>query len=290
MIDEEVRAIIDRAYERATEVLTTYRDRLDRLAEKLVAEETVDRREFEKLFERPAAEADAHAASRGSSPRARTAARRRPAAPARTRAPAGLTPAPPATHEGRTTRSALRCPDSAGPAVRAAIPEHHRRRRRRHPLRPDDRHVPAPKPCRSTSTSRPRWTRRARRGRRRCWSSRDPERLGLPEHAGRHAAAPPSGSPTGCATWGRPRSRSSTPALPPDRVREDPRGRGRADRARLLPLRRPAGRPGRAVGRRPLEPFLRDGRFVGRGVGRRQGPARCTSGARGDARRGPAAR
>src|SRR5215217_5725893 len=51
MIDEEVRAIIDRAYDRATEVLTTHRDRLDRLAEKLVAEETVDSVEFEKLFD-----------------------------------------------------------------------------------------------------------------------------------------------------------------------------------------------------------------------------------------------
>ncbi len=50
-IDEEVRAIIDRAYDRATEVLTQHRDRLDRLAEKLIAEETVDGDEFEKLFE-----------------------------------------------------------------------------------------------------------------------------------------------------------------------------------------------------------------------------------------------
>jgi cell division protease FtsH len=49
-IDEEVRAIIDRAYERATEVLTTYRDRLDRLADKLIAEETVDADGFESLF------------------------------------------------------------------------------------------------------------------------------------------------------------------------------------------------------------------------------------------------
>ena len=51
VIDEEVRAIIDRAYDRATEVLTTYRDRLDRLAEKLIAEESVDAPEFEKLFD-----------------------------------------------------------------------------------------------------------------------------------------------------------------------------------------------------------------------------------------------
>jgi len=49
-IDEEVRAIIDRAYERATEVLTTHRDRLVALAEKLVAEETVDTDGFESLF------------------------------------------------------------------------------------------------------------------------------------------------------------------------------------------------------------------------------------------------
>ena len=49
-IDEEVRAIIDRAYERATEVLVQHRDKLTALAEKLVAEETVDAEEFEKLF------------------------------------------------------------------------------------------------------------------------------------------------------------------------------------------------------------------------------------------------
>jgi ATP-dependent Zn protease len=50
MIDEEVRAIIDRAYDRATDVLTTHRDRLVNLAEKLVAQETVDSEEFEQLF------------------------------------------------------------------------------------------------------------------------------------------------------------------------------------------------------------------------------------------------
>ncbi len=49
-IDEEVRAIIDRAYDRAMEVLVAHRDRLQNLAEKLVAEETVDSEEFEKLF------------------------------------------------------------------------------------------------------------------------------------------------------------------------------------------------------------------------------------------------
>ncbi len=49
-IDEEVRAIIDKAYERATEVLTTHKDKLVALAEKLVAEETVDQVGFEALF------------------------------------------------------------------------------------------------------------------------------------------------------------------------------------------------------------------------------------------------
>jgi cell division protease FtsH len=49
-IDEEVRAIIDHAYERAMEVLVKHRDKLTALAEKLVAEETVDSDEFEKLF------------------------------------------------------------------------------------------------------------------------------------------------------------------------------------------------------------------------------------------------
>jgi cell division protease FtsH len=49
-IDEEVRAIIDKAYERATDVLTVHRDKLIALAEKLVAEETVDAEAFEALF------------------------------------------------------------------------------------------------------------------------------------------------------------------------------------------------------------------------------------------------
>jgi cell division protease FtsH len=49
-IDEEVRAIIDRGYARAMDVLMQYKDRLTTLAEKLVAEETVDAEEFEKIF------------------------------------------------------------------------------------------------------------------------------------------------------------------------------------------------------------------------------------------------
>jgi cell division protease FtsH len=49
-IDEEIRAIMDRAYERATQVLEVHRDRLDTLAQKLIAEETVDNEAFEALF------------------------------------------------------------------------------------------------------------------------------------------------------------------------------------------------------------------------------------------------
>jgi cell division protease FtsH len=50
MIDDEVRGIIDRAYERATEVLTTHQDRLTELAEALVANETIEADAFEALF------------------------------------------------------------------------------------------------------------------------------------------------------------------------------------------------------------------------------------------------
>ena len=49
-IDEEVRAIIDAAYIRAMDTLIKHRDKLTALAEKLVAEETVDSVEFEKFF------------------------------------------------------------------------------------------------------------------------------------------------------------------------------------------------------------------------------------------------
>ncbi len=49
-IDEEVRAIIDKAYARATEVLTTHKDRLIQLAEFLVAKETIEHEEFDAMF------------------------------------------------------------------------------------------------------------------------------------------------------------------------------------------------------------------------------------------------
>jgi cell division protease FtsH len=50
MIDDEVRAIIDKAYVRATDVLTTYQDRLTQLAEALVAKETIEADEFAAMF------------------------------------------------------------------------------------------------------------------------------------------------------------------------------------------------------------------------------------------------
>jgi cell division protease FtsH len=49
-IDEEVRAIIDRGYARAVDVLTRYKDRLVQLAERLVAEETIEQEAFEEMF------------------------------------------------------------------------------------------------------------------------------------------------------------------------------------------------------------------------------------------------
>ncbi len=51
MIDEEVRAIIDRGYSKAMDVLTQYKDRLIQLAERLVAEETIEQEAFEQMFE-----------------------------------------------------------------------------------------------------------------------------------------------------------------------------------------------------------------------------------------------
>jgi cell division protease FtsH len=50
LIDEEVRAIIDRGYARAVDVLTRYKDRLVQLAERLVADETIEQEAFETMF------------------------------------------------------------------------------------------------------------------------------------------------------------------------------------------------------------------------------------------------
>src|ERR687895_918174 len=50
MIDEEVRAIIDRGYSKAMDVLVRYKDRLVQLAERLVAEETIQQEAVEAVF------------------------------------------------------------------------------------------------------------------------------------------------------------------------------------------------------------------------------------------------
>jgi cell division protease FtsH len=50
-IDAEVRAIIDRGFERAKGALTTHRDVLDRLAALLIEKETIEAEEFESLFD-----------------------------------------------------------------------------------------------------------------------------------------------------------------------------------------------------------------------------------------------
>jgi cell division protease FtsH len=50
-IDAEVREIIDRAYDRAKEALTSQREVLDKLAALLVEKETIEHDEFESLFD-----------------------------------------------------------------------------------------------------------------------------------------------------------------------------------------------------------------------------------------------
>jgi cell division protease FtsH len=50
-IDKEVRALVDEAYERAKEILTTYKDKLIEISELLIEKETLEQEEFEALFE-----------------------------------------------------------------------------------------------------------------------------------------------------------------------------------------------------------------------------------------------
>ncbi len=49
-IDQEVKRIISTAYNRAREILTSYRDKLDAIANRLVHEETIEGAEFEAMF------------------------------------------------------------------------------------------------------------------------------------------------------------------------------------------------------------------------------------------------
>ena len=52
-IDREVRKIVNEAYERAKEILTTYRSKLDEVASTLLEKETINREEFEAIFPAP---------------------------------------------------------------------------------------------------------------------------------------------------------------------------------------------------------------------------------------------
>ena len=52
-IDKEVRKLVEESYERAKGLLTKYRPQLEAVAEYLIEAETIDRKEFEELFETP---------------------------------------------------------------------------------------------------------------------------------------------------------------------------------------------------------------------------------------------
>ncbi|MGQ9472675.1 MAG: ATP-dependent zinc metalloprotease FtsH [Candidatus Caldatribacteriaceae bacterium] len=61
-IDKEVRAIIDRAYEQAKDIILKYRDKLDRLASTLIEKEVLNREEIEEVlsFEGVSKQKDSH--------------------------------------------------------------------------------------------------------------------------------------------------------------------------------------------------------------------------------------
>ena len=52
-IDKEVRRLVNDAYERAKEIVSQYRDRLDEIASRLLEVETLTREEFEEIFPPP---------------------------------------------------------------------------------------------------------------------------------------------------------------------------------------------------------------------------------------------
>lgn len=49
-IDAEIKAITDKAYAQAEEILNTHRDKLEQLTKHLIEKETIEREEFEKMF------------------------------------------------------------------------------------------------------------------------------------------------------------------------------------------------------------------------------------------------
>ncbi len=62
LIDSEVKQIIDGARQRAYEVLTEHKDKLDAVVKRLIAEETISSEEFDKIFETDGEELPAAAA------------------------------------------------------------------------------------------------------------------------------------------------------------------------------------------------------------------------------------
>ena len=52
-IDAVVRVLVEEAYNRARDLFLEYRPQLDAIAQKLIEVETIDRAEFEAIFDRP---------------------------------------------------------------------------------------------------------------------------------------------------------------------------------------------------------------------------------------------
>jgi cell division protease FtsH len=50
-IDREVQRFVETAYNRARQIILTYRDKLDEIAEKLLRDETIEREEFDAMFQ-----------------------------------------------------------------------------------------------------------------------------------------------------------------------------------------------------------------------------------------------
>jgi len=50
-IDKEISTLLTRAHDRAREVLTTFRDKLDAVAEAVIEKETLDRAEFKAIVD-----------------------------------------------------------------------------------------------------------------------------------------------------------------------------------------------------------------------------------------------
>ena len=94
----------------------------------------------------------------------------------------------------------------------------------------------------------------------------DPEHLGPAASTPTTAARRPSGSRPSCARAASSTSRSPTTGGHPIVYADWLHAAGRADGARLRPLRRPAGRPARPVGPPPFEPVVKDGRISRRGA------------------------